>query len=361
MKWENLGKLMARAAPALHRHGMFHQPAPAAAAGAGSSSSRPVAGVKLQQGCIRTNCMDNLDRTNVVQSIFARWAAVTAVSGVDSLSSGLDTATDVLNSPYPEFEAAFKAIWADNADAISVLYSGTPALKTDFTRTGKRTTMGAVMDGMHSVKRYVTNNLQDGHTQDAWDLFLGRFVVTANPANPTLPGAKADMEVADMADVQPIVIYHPPTVAPTESAARAATPGSSGMLMRGMVLFAGAATTIGAAAAVARGKLSGFGGSSHDSAASVAESVSSGSDGGMGGFVDEAMMGTVAAGAMLLGVAGYLAKTGGNLGRKLVSRPNFVKHDLVSDAPAASASARRAAAVPMPGADTTDSSKVKSS
>jgi phosphatidylinositol 4-phosphatase len=27
----------------------------------------------MQTGVIRTNCMDNLDRTNVTQSAFARW------------------------------------------------------------------------------------------------------------------------------------------------------------------------------------------------------------------------------------------------------------------------------------------------
>lgn len=29
--------------------------------------------VKLQQGVIRTNCMDNLDRTNVAQAALAKW------------------------------------------------------------------------------------------------------------------------------------------------------------------------------------------------------------------------------------------------------------------------------------------------
>jgi hypothetical protein len=28
---------------------------------------------KLQQGTVRTNCLDNLDRTNVVQASFAKW------------------------------------------------------------------------------------------------------------------------------------------------------------------------------------------------------------------------------------------------------------------------------------------------
>lgn len=38
---------------------------------------------------------------------------------------------------WPGFRTIFQNIWADHADVISIQYSGTPALKTDFTRTGK--------------------------------------------------------------------------------------------------------------------------------------------------------------------------------------------------------------------------------
>lgn len=56
-------------------------------------------------------------------------------------------------------------VWADNADAISTQYSGTGALKTDFTRTGKRTRKGALQDGLNSMVRYVKNNFLDGSRQ----------------------------------------------------------------------------------------------------------------------------------------------------------------------------------------------------
>lgn len=46
---------------------------------------------------------------------------------------------------------------------MSIQYTGTPALKTDFTRTGKRTKAGAINDGINSVKRYFLNNFYDGH------------------------------------------------------------------------------------------------------------------------------------------------------------------------------------------------------
>ena len=56
-------------------------------------------------------------------------------------------------------------VWADHADTISKAYSGTGALKTDFTRTGKRTKEGAVQDGINSVMRYLKNNFYDGSRQ----------------------------------------------------------------------------------------------------------------------------------------------------------------------------------------------------
>lgn len=56
-------------------------------------------------------------------------------------------------------------VWADNADVVSVEYSGTGALKTDFTRTGKRTQLGVLSDGINSLIRYYKNNFADGFRQ----------------------------------------------------------------------------------------------------------------------------------------------------------------------------------------------------
>jgi len=52
-------------------------------------------------------------------------------------------------------------VWADNANVVSKAYSGTGALKTDFTRTGKRSTSGLLLDGQNSVERYILNNFFD--------------------------------------------------------------------------------------------------------------------------------------------------------------------------------------------------------
>ncbi|DAZ92741.1 TPA: hypothetical protein N0F65_012307 [Lagenidium giganteum] len=131
-----------------------------------------------QSGVVRTNCMDNLDRTNVVQSLFGRRSLLLQLNEVAALKG------NILNSPFDSFEHVFKRVWGNNADAISIFYAGTGALKTDFTRTGKRTKKGALMDGYNSCVRYIKNNFMDGHRQDVVDLLLGRYEVSRSKPSP---------------------------------------------------------------------------------------------------------------------------------------------------------------------------------
>ena len=131
--------------------------------------------VRTQQtAVVRTNCMDCLDRTNVVQSMLARWALTRQLQDVGVLHPG-ETADDDLT-----FKNLFRNIWADNADVVSKSYSGTGALKTDFTRTGERTRAGALQDFSNSITRYVKNNFGDGPRQDAFDLLLGAYIPSSD-------------------------------------------------------------------------------------------------------------------------------------------------------------------------------------
>jgi len=82
---------------------------------------------------------------------------------------------NILNTPWKQFEVIFKTIWTNNANAISLGYAGTGALKVDFTKTGKRTTKGKINDGINSCMRYYINNFTDGSKQDAIDLLLGIY------------------------------------------------------------------------------------------------------------------------------------------------------------------------------------------
>jgi hypothetical protein len=136
--------------------------------------------VRLQQtSVVRTNCMDCLDRTNVVQSMLARWALNRMLTDIGILQRGETFSDDVA------FEFLFRNLWADNADVVSKSYSGTGALKTDFTRTGKRTKTGALQDLSNSITRYAKNNFTDGPKQDAFDLFLGAYLPSTSSVSST--------------------------------------------------------------------------------------------------------------------------------------------------------------------------------
>ncbi|KAK4658407.1 Phosphoinositide phosphatase sac1 [Podospora pseudocomata] len=124
----------------------------------------------LQTSVVRTNCMDCLDRTNVVQSMLARWTLDRMFIDLGLLARGSRFADEDA-----AFELMFRNMWADNADVVSNAYSGTGAMKTDLTRTGKRTKAGALQDGNVAVTRYCKNNFLDGPRQDAFDLFLGVY------------------------------------------------------------------------------------------------------------------------------------------------------------------------------------------
>ncbi|CAF1109646.1 unnamed protein product [Adineta steineri] len=125
-----------------------------------------------QTGVFRTNCVDCLDRTNVVQTLLAKRILEQQLKhyNVIKYNENIDT--------YKQLSTLFKNIWADNADVISLQYAGTGALKTDYTRTGQRSTMGLVRDGYNSCMRYVLNNFFDGFRQDGIDLFLGYYRVS---------------------------------------------------------------------------------------------------------------------------------------------------------------------------------------
>ena len=130
--------------------------------------------VQIQKVVFRTNCVDSLDRTNVVQSVFGRYFLHLMLKDL-GLSDVSPSKEDISIEFKGNFENKFKNLWADNGDHISFCYSGTGAMKADFVRTGKRTLMGNLRDGYLTIKRLYINNLMDGYNQDCHDYFLGNL------------------------------------------------------------------------------------------------------------------------------------------------------------------------------------------
>lgn len=190
LKWHRAELLMGRLNDGLTQGGYFRGVESPGAPG-GQLDTR-----STQTSVVRTNCMDCLDRTNVVQSMLGRWAVTRQLMDAGVLRPG-ETANDD-----QEFENLFRNIWADNADVVSKTYSGTGALKTDFTRTGKRTRAGMLQDLNNSITRYVRNNFMDGPRQDGFDVFLGTY----------LPSDSTFANIQLFLDQRPLVIQSVPYV-----------------------------------------------------------------------------------------------------------------------------------------------------
>lgn len=116
--------------------------------------------VLQQEGVFRTNCLDCLDRTNLVQTLVSRMALETFLQQQRS------------NAP-PDFWTRHSTLWADNGDNLSKIYAGTGALKSSFTRHGKMSLAGAIADARKSATRLYVNNFTDKERQNTIDVLLG--------------------------------------------------------------------------------------------------------------------------------------------------------------------------------------------
>lgn len=138
-----------------------------------------------QKGVMRTNCLDCLDRTNVVQTKIAfRVVEVIldrlkeanrrggARSQVDSQHLQMMGFTEATNDGFV-FEL-LKNMWADNGDVISKQYAGTSSTITSVTKTGKQGILGKLDQMRRGVERFLVNNIEDGLKHECIKLFLNQ-------------------------------------------------------------------------------------------------------------------------------------------------------------------------------------------
>ncbi|KAI5148085.1 hypothetical protein ENBRE01_0099 [Enteropsectra breve] len=96
----------------------------------------------------RVNCMDCLDRTNLVQSLifkyFLRFAA----------------GDDIYE------------LWKNNGDSLSNFYTGSDAMRGELVNKGKRSVMGRMNDILIAANRLLNNNFTDGEKQILINMLL---------------------------------------------------------------------------------------------------------------------------------------------------------------------------------------------
>ncbi|XP_048344087.1 synaptojanin-2 isoform X2 [Sphaerodactylus townsendi] len=110
---------------------------------------------RLQVGTLRTNCLDCLDRTNVVQSFIALEVLLIQLE-----SLGLNSKPIV-----ERFAESYKAMWTVIGHNLSRVFTGSRALE------GKAK-VGKLKDGARSVSRTIQSNFFDGVKQEAINLLL---------------------------------------------------------------------------------------------------------------------------------------------------------------------------------------------
>ncbi|KAK6534596.1 inositol polyphosphate 5-phosphatase [Arthrobotrys megalospora] len=116
-----------------------------------------------QEGVFRTNCLDCLDRTNLIQQIISQMAIERFLRHRNEKA-------------ITELWSRHSVLWADNGDALSRIYAGTGALKSSFTRSGKSSLGGVLADFRKSATRMYINNFADKGRQNTIDMLLGRLV-----------------------------------------------------------------------------------------------------------------------------------------------------------------------------------------
>lgn len=95
-----------------------------------------IAPYSKQVGVIRTNCMDCLDRSNVVQTFYGLKVGVAKHNGCTMTTRSLQMLHKQLleydlgssTSIVSQFEDVFQSMWSHNGNNISLLYTGSTAL-----------------------------------------------------------------------------------------------------------------------------------------------------------------------------------------------------------------------------------------
>lgn len=118
--------------------------------------------LREQKGVFRINCLDCVDRTNVVQSFLAFKTAELFFRSF----LGQNMPSDFLD--------VMRSLWAENGDKLSYLYSGTSAQRSTYTRSGRYGFSDVLSDVKKTFARLYQSNFKDFEKQESIDILLGK-------------------------------------------------------------------------------------------------------------------------------------------------------------------------------------------
>ncbi|KAI8390279.1 SacI homology domain-containing protein [Blakeslea trispora] len=122
-----------------------------------------------QQGVLRTNCIDCLDRTNAAQFLMGKCALGHQLYVLGVIASPkIDFDSDAVN--------IFTEMYHDHGDTIALQYGGSHLVNTMETYRKINQWTSHPRDMIESIRRFYANAFSDADKQDAINLFLGNFV-----------------------------------------------------------------------------------------------------------------------------------------------------------------------------------------
>ncbi|KAG1054130.1 hypothetical protein G6F43_003834 [Rhizopus delemar] len=122
-----------------------------------------------QNGVLRTNCIDCLDRTNAAQFLMGKCALGYQLYALGIIASPkIDFDSDAVN--------IFTEMFHDHGDTIALQYGGSHLVNTMETYRKINQWTSHPRDMIESIRRYYANAFSDADKQDAINLFLGNFV-----------------------------------------------------------------------------------------------------------------------------------------------------------------------------------------
>ena len=142
----------------------------------------------IQKGTTRTNCLDCLDRTNIIQTRIS-WLVLENMFKYLKLDNQnfqkiFNSQENFFSIGDNKFKEKFKDIWAENGDKISIQYSGTASTITTVTKTGGHSFMGLLQHAKATVTRLYQGNFEDNFKQECIDILLQKGIPDHFNINP---------------------------------------------------------------------------------------------------------------------------------------------------------------------------------
>ncbi|KAL5698536.1 hypothetical protein ACHQM5_029562 [Ranunculus cassubicifolius] len=131
--------------------------------------NRKVKSPIFQNGVLRTNCIDCLDRTNVAQYTYG----LAAIGHQLHALGFIDVPRVDVSSPLGD---SLMRLYEAMGDTLALQYGGSPAHNKIFSeRRGQSKAVTQSQELIRTIQRYYSNAYMDAQKQDAINLFLGHF------------------------------------------------------------------------------------------------------------------------------------------------------------------------------------------